>query len=71
MWLVSRRDRTMEDEKDKLRKEQLRKDDEDKRRFDEMQKEFRKADKVKVDAIGMAYFLAFMTGTVIALLVTS
>lgn len=68
--MVSRRDSAMEHDKDKLREEQLRKDLEDKKRYDENIEEFRKADRVRIDNIAAAYFLAFMVGVCIAVMVT-
>ena len=61
----------MDDEEKRkfLFSEQRKRDLEEKRRFGEMHEEFKKADRVKINSVAFAYFLAFMAGVCLAVMI--
>ena len=70
--MVSRRDRPMDEEEKKqkfLFSEQRKKDIEEQRKFDEMHNQFKKFDRLRINNEAFAYFLAFMVGVCLAVMV--
>ena len=49
--------------------EQRKKDVEEQRKFDEMHEQFKRFDKVRINNVAFAYFLAFMVGVCLAVMV--
>ena len=70
--MVSRRDRPMAEEEKRqkfLFSEQRKKDIDEQRKFDEMHSQFKKFDRLKINNDAFAYFLAFMVGVCLAVMV--